>query len=54
MSRDYIVDEVRRVREALFAQYNFDLKKLLSAVRKRQRKSGHKVVSLRAKKKLSA
>jgi len=51
MSRDPIVDEVRRVREELAARYNFDLKAIIAAAKRRQRKSGHKVVSLRSKKK---
>lgn len=45
MSKDYIVDEVRRIREEQAAKYGFDIKKIFAAARKRQRKSGHKVVS---------
>ena len=54
MARDYIVDEVRRVREGLAARHNFDVKAILAAARKRQRKSGHRVISFVAKKKLTA
>ena len=54
MSRDYIVDEVRRIREEQAARYNFDIKAILAAAKKRQRKSAHKVVSFVPKKELSA
>ncbi len=54
MANDYIVDEVRRVREEQAAKYAFDVKAILTAARKRQRRSGRKVVSLVQKKKLSA
>ncbi|HXB69801.1 MAG TPA: hypothetical protein VNY05_16230 [Candidatus Acidoferrales bacterium] len=48
-----IVDEVRRVREDQAAKYAFDVKAILAA-RKRQRRSGRKVVSPAQKNKLSA
>jgi hypothetical protein len=54
MARDPIVDEVRRVREDLAAKYDFDVKAILMASKKRQRRSTHKVVSLVPKKKLTA
>jgi hypothetical protein len=54
MTRDPIVEEVRRIREELAAKYDFDLKAICDAARKRQRKSGHKVVPLVTKRKLSA
>ncbi len=54
MANDYIVDEVRRVREEQAARYAFDVKAILAAARKRQRRSGRKVVSLVQKKKLTA
>lgn len=54
MAKDYIVDEVRRVREEQAAKYAFDVKAILAAARKRQFRSGRKVVSLVQKKKLSA
>jgi len=54
MAKDYIVDEVRRVREGQAAKYAFDVKAILAAARKRQRRSARKVVSLVQKKKLSA
>lgn len=46
MADDYIVDEVRRLREEQAAKHNFDVKAILAAARKRQRRSGRKVVSL--------
>jgi uncharacterized protein (UPF0335 family) len=54
MARDPIVDEVRRVREGEAAKHGFDVKAILAAAKRRQRRSGHKVVSLVSKKKLSA
>ena len=54
MVRDYIVDEVRRIRDEQAAKYAFDIKAILAAAKKRQCRSGHKVVSFVPKKKLSA
>lgn len=54
MAKDPIVDEVRRVREEQAAKYAFDVKSILAAAKKRQRRSGHKVVSFVPKKRLSA
>jgi len=54
MPRDPIVDEVRRVREEQAAKYGFEVKAILEAAKKRQRRSGRKVVSLAPKKRLSA
>ena len=54
MPRDPIVDEVRRVREEEAAKHDFDVKAILAASKRRQRRSGRKVVSLARKKKLSA
>jgi hypothetical protein len=45
MSKDPIVDEVRRVRESEAAKHGFDVKAILATAKKRQRRSGHKVVS---------
>ena len=52
--KDYIVDEVRRIREEQASKYAFDVKAILAAARKRQLRSGRKVVSLAQKNKLSA
>jgi hypothetical protein len=54
MADDYIVDEVRRLRKEQAAKHGFDVKAILAAARKRQRRSGRKVVSLVQKKTLSA
>jgi hypothetical protein len=54
MAKDPIVDEVRRVREDLAARHGFDVKAILVASRKRQRRSTRKVVSFVTRKKLSA
>lgn len=55
MPRDPIVDEVRRVRENEASRHGFDVKAILAAAKKRQRRSKHKVVSFAEKKqKLSA
>ena len=54
MGRDYIVDEVRRIREEQAARHNFDIKAILSSAKKRQRESGRKVVSFVPKKKSSS
>lgn len=53
MGRDYIVDEVRRIREEQAARHHFDIKAILASAKKRQRESGRKVVSFVPKKKSS-
>ena len=45
MSNDPIVDEVRRARVTEAAKHRFDVKAILSAAKKRQRRSGRRVVS---------
>ena len=52
--KDPIVEEVRRVRERLAARYGYDVRKIAAAARRRQKRSGRKVVSFVTKKKLSA
>jgi hypothetical protein len=54
MADDYIVNEVRRLREEQAAKQGFDVKAILAAAKRRQRRSGRKVVSLVQKKTLSA
>ena len=46
MAKDHIVEEVRRIREDQAAKHAFDIKAILAAAKKRQRRSGRKVVSL--------
>ena len=45
MWKDEIVEEVRGAREAQAARHGFDLKAILADARKRQKDSGHRVVS---------
>jgi hypothetical protein len=46
MAKDPIVEEVRRVREDQASKHGFDVRAILAAAKKRQRRSKHKVVSL--------
>jgi hypothetical protein len=52
MAEDYIVEEVRRLRERQTAKYGFDVKAILALAKKRQRRSGRKVVSIAPKRTL--
>jgi hypothetical protein len=54
MLKDPIVGEVRRVRKIEAAKHGFDIKKILAASKKRQRRSRRRIVSFAAEKKLSA
>jgi len=55
MSKDPIVEEVRRVREGQAAKHGFDVQAILAAAKKRQSGSRRRVVSLiRKKERLSA
>jgi hypothetical protein len=54
MVKDPIIDDVRRVREEEAAKYRFDVRAILAAAKRRQRRSGRTVVSFVSKKKLSA
>lgn len=49
MIKDEIVEQVRKVREELAARMNFDLKAILADARKRQKRSGHRLVSFHPK-----
>ena len=49
MKKDDIVEQVRQVREQQAARLNFDLKAILADARKRQKDSGHPVVSFATK-----
>jgi hypothetical protein len=46
MSRDPIVDEVRRSREEYAAKFNFDIDAMCDDLQKAQKKRGKRVVSL--------
>ena len=45
MVRDELVEEVRKVREQQLAKFNYDVRALCADARKRQKDSGHQVVS---------
>ena len=49
MIKDEIVNQVRQARERLAAKFNYDLKAMVADARKRQKDSGHQVVSFVAK-----
>ena len=42
---DPIVDEVRRIRDAHAARFNYDLRAIFNDIKERQRRSGRKFVS---------
>ena len=46
MSGDYIIQEVRTIREQLAAQHAYDVRALFAAARERQQESERKVVKL--------
>jgi hypothetical protein len=52
MGRDYIVDEVRRIREEQAAKCHFDIRAILASAKKRQQRSTRKVVSFVRERKL--
>jgi hypothetical protein len=43
---DPIVAEVRKVKEQLAAKFNFNIEAMLRDVQKREKTSGHKLISL--------
>ena len=49
MNKDEIVNQVRQARERHAAKFNYDLKAMIADARKRQKDSGHPVVSFAAK-----
>ena len=49
MMKDEIVEQVRQVREQQAAKLNFDLKAILADARRRQKESGHPIVSFAPK-----
>ncbi|MBI5215189.1 MAG: hypothetical protein HY960_05505 [Ignavibacteriae bacterium] len=54
MFKDPIVEEVRAIREKLSAKFNFDIDAILADAKKREKKSGRKVVSFAKTKKKTA
>ena len=45
MMKDEIVEQVRKAREENAARFNYNLKAIMADARKRQKDSGHPVVS---------
>ena len=45
---DPIVDEVRRVRDAYAAEFNYDLKAIYRDLKEKEKRSGRKIVSYAA------
>ena len=45
-----IVEEVRKVKEALAAKFNFDVRTMLADARKREKRHGKRLVSFMKKK----
>ena len=45
MMKDEVVAQVRQPREQQAAKFNYDLKAIVADARKRQKDSGHQVVS---------
>jgi hypothetical protein len=46
MTKDPIIDEIRRHRQEIAAQFDYDLRAIIADARKRQKTRGKKVVSL--------
>ena len=49
MNADHIVEEVRKILENQAEKLNFDIKAIISAAQKKQKKSAHTLVSLRSR-----
>ena len=54
MQRDPIVEEIRRIKEAHAARYNYDIRAMCKDLREEQTRSGAKVVSLARSKQKAA
>jgi hypothetical protein len=54
MQKDPIVEEIRDIRKAHAAKFNYDLKAICVDMKKKEKKCGHPVVSLPAKRRLKA
>jgi len=52
MQKDQIVEEIRKIREAHAAKFNYDLKAICTDLKKKEKECGHPVVSLPAKRRL--
>ena len=49
MKSDPIVDEVRKVREAHAARFNYDMSAICADLKKKEKESGHPLVSRQPK-----
>jgi len=49
MQKDSIVEEIRNIRKTHAAKFNFNLKEICVDLKKKEKESGHPVVSLPAK-----
>lgn len=54
MKKDPIVEEIRKIREAHAAKFNYDLKDICADLKKKEKDCGHPVVSLPPKRLLKA
>lgn len=48
-TKDAVIQEVRKIKDDLAKAFSYDLKKMLDAARRRQKTSGHPIVSPPAK-----
>lgn len=48
-SKDLVLQEVWRAKDALAAAYGYDLDKFVADMRKQEKRSGHRVISLQKK-----
>ncbi|MBF0102799.1 MAG: hypothetical protein HQK77_18000 [Desulfobacterales bacterium] len=44
---DNIITEIRKIKDKLASEYDYDVRKILNDVIKRQRESGNRIVNLR-------
>jgi hypothetical protein len=54
MQKDPIVEEIRNIREAHAAKFNYNLKAICADMKKKEKECEHPVVSLPAKRRLKA
>ena len=48
--KDPVIQEIRQIKTAIAARHGNDVKRLIAALRKREKTSGRKFVTLRARK----
>lgn len=49
MARDPIVEEVRRIRDAIALEHGYDIKEIVQALQRQEAESGRQLVALPAK-----